>query len=87
MKGLNPKSISELFEVKELCYAFRNCTKLYQPKKRTVTYGLRSVSYTGAKLWNDFCPQLTEDTDLEDFKIFSQNLTENTIDPSFNYYV
>ena len=87
LKGWNPKSINELFEVKKLDYAFRNCTRLYQPKKQTTTYGLRSISFTGAKLWNDMRPILTNETDMDDFKIFSRTLHENSLDPLFNYYV
>ena len=87
VNGLNPKSINELFDIKEFDYALRNCKRVYQPKKRTTTYGLRSVSYTGAKLWNDFCPPLTDDTNLDNFKVFAQNLHENSLDTTFNYYI
>ena len=82
---LNPNCINELFEVKELGYSFRNCKKVYQPVKRTTTYGLRSFSYTGAKLWNDFCPKLAEDVDLNEFKMIVQNLDVDSLDPNFNY--
>ena len=87
LKGLNPLSINELFEIKEMGYALRNCTRLYQPKKLKTTYGLRSVSYVGAKLWNDFCPFLVDEMDLNDFKIFAKNVHENSLDSNFDNYV
>ena len=79
--------INELFEIKEVGYALRKCTRLYQPKKLKTTYGLRSVSYVGAKLWNDLCPFLTDDMDLNNFKIFAKNINENSLDLNFEHYV
>ena len=32
-------------------YSFRNTRKLSQPKKKTTTFGLRSIACLGAKLW------------------------------------
>ena len=87
VKGLNPQSINDLFEFKEFDYALRNCKRLYQPKKQKMTHGLRSFTYTGAKLWNDFRPIITDDTDLDDFKILAKNLQEKSLDPTFEYYV
>ena len=49
LKGFNAQSIKDMFEVKELDYALRDWTRLYQPKKQKVTYGLRSISYVGTK--------------------------------------
>ena len=71
-------------EFKEFDYALRNCKRLYQPKKQKMTHGL---TYTGAKLWNDFRPIITDDTDLDDFKILAKNLHEKSLDPTFEYYV
>ena len=87
VKGLNPKYISDMFVKKELPYNLRNCIELYQPKMNTTTYGLRSVTYTGAKLWNDLSPVLTEETDLSDFKIYLNDWHEGRLDPTFNDYV
>ena len=74
-----------MFVKKELQYDFRNCTKLFQLKTRTTTYGLRSITYTGAKLWNDLSPVLSDDTDLDDFKIYLNILHDDSLDPNFNY--
>ena len=76
-----------MFVKKELPYNLRNCIELYQPKMNTTTYGLRSVTYTGAKLWNDLSPVLTEETDLSDFKIYLNDWHEGRLDPTFNDYV
>ena len=74
-----------MFIVKETEYNFRNSKKLLQAKKNTTTYGLRSIKYTSAKLWNDISPDTIEETDLADFKIFLNYLTHDRLDPYFNY--
>ena len=61
LNHLNPKYVSELYETKEIDYALRRSKKVHQPKKWISTFGLRSASYTGAKLWNDFCPHLSDE--------------------------
>ena len=45
--------MNNLFEVKQYYHCLRYGTRLFQPKVRTTTYGLRTISYLGAKLWND----------------------------------
>ena len=82
---LNPKCISGLFELKPTKYSLRNPVKLVQPMKRTSTYGLRSVSYTGAKLWNDLSPLLSNDVGIEDFKSLMTILSTDHLDPTFTY--
>ena len=82
---LNPKCISGLFEVKPTNYSLRNPVKLVQPMKRTSIYGLRSFSYTGAKLWNDLSPLLSNDVEIEDFKSRMTISSTNHLDPTFTY--
>ena len=53
--------------------------------KRTSTYGLRSVSYTDAKLWNDLSPLLSSDVEIEDFKSLMTILSREHLDPTFTY--
>ena len=65
---LNPKCISDLFEFKSTSYSFRNNVKVLQPKRRTTTYGLRTISYNDAKLWNDLSPILCNVGGLDIFK-------------------
>ena len=69
---LNAPCVGDMFHKKELHYAMRNEMKLIQPQRRTTRYGLRSVSYVGAKLWNDLVNQFTDvsSLDLAAFKSF-----------------
>ena len=82
---LNPKCINGLFEVKPANYSLRNPVKLVQPMKRTSTYGLPAVSYTGAQLWNDLSPLLSNDVDIEDFKSLMTIFNTDHLDPTFTY--
>ena len=82
---LNPKCISDLFELKSTNYSFQNNVKVLQPKRRTTTYGLRTISYTGAKLWNDLSPILCTVGDIDIFKSSLTLLTEDCLDPVFTY--
>ena len=82
---LNPMCISGLFEVKATNYSLRNPVKFVQPMKRTSTYGLRPLSYTGAKLWNDLSPLLSNDVEIEDFKSLTTILSTDHFNPTFTY--
>lgn len=53
IKQLNPPCMNDLFEIKDTPYSMRNPLKIVQPWKRTTTFGLKSVSYLGPKIWND----------------------------------
>ena len=54
MNMLNSDYLNDMFvKIKDGNYSFRNTRKLLQPKKKTITFGLRSIAYLGAKLWND----------------------------------
>ena len=83
---LNPKCISCLFEVKPTNYSLKNPVKLVQPMKRISTYGLRSVSYTCAKLWNDLSPLLSNDVEIEDFKSLMTILMQIILIPPLPMY-
>ena len=58
---------------------------MLQPKKRTTTYGLRSISYTGAKLWNDLLHILNSDVEFDVFKSSLTILSIDHLDPTFTY--
>jgi len=83
--GMNPECISDLFTLKRSKYAFRNPVKVLQPKRRTTAYGLKTVSYTGAKLWNDVSPLLPIDAEIQVFKSQLTILDTERLDPNFNY--
>lgn len=82
---LNPACIHDLFQVKPVKYSMRNPVKMLQPLKRTTAFGLRTISYTGAKLWNDFSPILSSDDEYDVFKSLLVVLTGDRLDPNFTY--
>ena len=45
--------LNDMLEIKDVNYSFRITRKLLQPKKKTTTFGLRSIAYLGAKLCDD----------------------------------
>ena len=73
IKGINSKCLNDLFEVKSTSYSLRNDFRFIQPKRRTTNSGLRTVSYRGAKLWNDNLA-LFVDTIDGDFCTFKSSL-------------
>ena len=82
----NPKSISDLFEVKSPGYHLMNHVKVLQPKRHTTAYWLRKVSYTGAKLWNYLFPLLSNDEKTDVFESFpSLAILRGCLDPNFTY--
>ena len=50
---MNAKCLNDMYSVKQLNYSMRQSVKLVQPQRKTTTVGLKTVSYFGAKLWND----------------------------------
>ena len=59
--------------------------KVLQPKKTTTTYGLNTISCTGAKLWNDLFPILSNDVELDVQKASLNILNTNNLYPTFTY--
>ena len=53
LKSMNVKWLNHMYSVKQLNYSMRQYVKLVQPQRKTTTVGLKTVSYLGAKLWND----------------------------------
>ena len=62
---------------------------LEQPIRRTTTYGLRSFSYLGAKLWNDFVSDFNDinSMDMSELKTFLKCWEGPKLDPSYRNYV
>ena len=87
-KSLTPACLNEMFQIKCNSHGLRDVTRLVQPLRRTSTYGLRTISYVGPKLWNDLPIDFKyiDDMDLHDFKqlINNWNFLE---DGTFNCYV
>ena len=68
LSSLNPPCLNDIFSTKCVSYRMRDSCIIEQPKRRTSTFGLRSFSYVGAKVWNELPTCLKETTDLNDFK-------------------
>jgi hypothetical protein len=67
--GISPKYIEDLFEKKDSFYDMRCAISLKQPICNTVSNGLNSFRYKGAKLWNDLPNDIKNVITLEEFKI------------------
>ena len=50
-KGMNAKCLNDIFSVKQINYSMRQAVKLVQPRRKTTTVGLKTVSYLGGVEW------------------------------------
>ena len=66
--GMSPQCLQELFQIKDTPYSLRAPLILEQPKRRCTTYGLRSISYLGPRLWNDLPSHFKRCDNIDDFK-------------------
>ena len=65
-----------MFSVKQINYSMRQAVTFVQPRRKTTTVGLNTVSYLGAKLWNDdavLCSELWN----EDFLTFTHIVNDS----------
>ena len=78
----NAPCLHDIFVLKEVPYDLRT-PKLEQPNRRTTNYGLRTFSYLGSKLWNEFLSDFnyTCDTDLDELKFFLKRWEGPSLDP------
>ena len=76
---LNPKCISDLFA---LLFP-KQCKGATAQETDNLLH--RTISYTGAKLWNDLSPILCNVGDLDIFKTSLTLLTEDCLDATFTY--
>ncbi len=60
--------IWDLFEEKGKIYNLHSTVSLKQPKCNTVTYGLNSFRYKGARKWNDLPNEIKNSITLAEFK-------------------
>ena len=75
-----------MFTPKQVPYRMRDSSLLEQSRCRT-TFGLRSISYIGAKLWNDLPVCFKEATCLSDFKMILQTWTGPDLSDPLRSYV
>ncbi len=66
--GSTPIYIRDLFEEKDKIDNLHSTVSLKQPKCNTVTYGLNSFWYKGAKIWNDLPNKIKNSITLAEFK-------------------
>ena len=85
-KHLNAECLHGIFKTHVVPYDLRT-TNLSQPKRQSTTYGLRSFSYLGARLWNNIVkdfPFLCE-IDYNGFREFVGQWGGPDLDDGFNY--
>ncbi len=63
-----PIYIRDLFEEKDKIYNLYSTVSLKQPKCNTVTNGLNSFRYKGAKIWNGLPNEIENFITLAEFK-------------------
>ena len=79
LKGMNAKCLNDMFSVKQINYSMCQAVKLEQPRRKTTSVALKTVSYLGAKLWNDnavWCNELWN----EDFLTFKYSVNDSNLD-------
>ena len=70
---LNPEYMNNMFTIKDTNYSMRDGSIAVQPKFNNTTFGYRSFSYYGAKLWNAL-PSDLKTIEPENLSIFKKNL-------------
>ena len=50
--GIVPTYLTDMFQLRDCSISTRNKYGVIQPRVRTTRYGLNSVRYDGARLWN-----------------------------------
>ena len=85
---LNPSFFHDLFTKNEVAYDMRT-QKLEQPKRRTTTYGLRTISYWGSKLSNLLASKYSEvnDVDYERLKFLIKYWAGPNQDPAQGHFL
>ena len=71
-KILNDKSpvyLKEIVQKKDIPYSLRDPDKLVQPRVNSTAYGIKSLRYYGAKLWNSMPIYIKEACSLQEFKL------------------
>ena len=85
--SLNPPCTNGLFQIKETPYSMRNTLKIAQHMKKTTTFGLRSISYLGPKIWNDLPVDFNEVLNMSSsiFKCFLESWNGPSLDYTSHY--
>ena len=68
LNGISPSYIQELFKEKNVPYSMRSSQIVIQPKSRTTTHGIQSLTYQGAKLWNSLPQSVKSAKNVKEFQ-------------------
>jgi hypothetical protein len=69
MNNIGPNYLSDLLEEKSHEHDMRSKRNVTQPKVNSVSYGINSFRYKGAKIWNSLPNNLKHCLTLEEFKM------------------
>ena len=69
---IGPPSIHDLYIAKDVHYSLRDSSKFVQPKFNTTTFGINSLRYSGATLWNKDIPKNFKEVSSNDLNVFKQ---------------
>ena len=69
MNQINPLYLQEFSNPIHTEYSLRNQRPVYQPKCRTIRYGINSFRYKGSKIWNSLPANIQRCVSLNEFKI------------------
>ena len=83
LHGLNPPCLNDMFTPKSVPYFLRDSSVTEQHRSRTTTFGLRSISYIGAKLWKDLPNDFKKLTICFYFKQIVKTWSGPSLDGSF----
>ena len=75
LKNINPEFINDMFHHKCITYSLRDPDKLVSFKPNSSTFGVRSFTYIGCKLWNEL-PNSIKPNLEEDVEYFKENLSK-----------
>ena len=60
--------VHDMFEPKTMPYSLRDTFKIEQPKTNTTKFGLESLRFSGAKIWNNLPKEFKEEIGIDTFK-------------------
>ena len=83
MNNLCPSYLNDMCIMKTNGYDLRNKIQLIQPKVNTVTYGIFSFRYHGAKIWNLLPDHVKMAPKLDTFKVLLSQWHKSLCNCSF----
>ena len=87
MHNGGPLYIQNMFEIKKSSYSMRDSSKLVRPNRNTTTFGLRSFTYYGSKMWNELPIDFKDTTYLALFRDRLWHWDGPKFDDVINIYV